>query len=204
LRQWINEGRVNAETLAQAAGETGWKPISSYAEFAGVFTPKPPLSTPPPVGKFPPTFAAGASSIGGREAVLSEVSGPGVGLIVVGALGIVYGAIGIVGVMFQSALAGLNGMNNMNFPGQNPELLRFVQMSQGVFGLVFAVIHLALGGLVIYGGIKMKSLENYSLCMIASIIAIIPCISPCCCVGIPLGIWAVVVLNKPEVKAHFS
>jgi hypothetical protein len=50
----------------------------------------------------------------------------------------------------------------------------------------------------------MKALENYSLCMIASIIAIIPCISPCCCVGIPLGIWAVVVLNKPEVKAHFS
>jgi hypothetical protein len=205
LRQWINEGRVNAETLAQAAGETGWKPISSYPEFADVFASRPSAPpAPPSLGKSPPAFTAGASSIGEREAVLSEVSGPGVGLIVVGALGIVYGAMGIVGVAFQSAFAGLNGMNNMNFPGQNPEMLRFIQMSQGVFGLVFAVIHLALGGLVIYGGIKMKALENYSLCMIASIIAIIPCISPCCCVGIPLGIWAVVVLNKPEVKAHFS
>ena len=31
----------------------------------------------------------------------------------------------------------------------------------------------------------------------------VPCISPCCLVGLPIGIWALVVLNKPEVKGSF-
>ena len=37
----------------------------------------------------------------------------------------------------------------------------------------------------------------------ATIIAMVPCISPCCLVGLPIGIWALVVLMKPEVKAAF-
>jgi hypothetical protein len=32
----------------------------------------------------------------------------------------------------------------------------------------------------------------------------IPCISPCCLLGLPIGIWALVVLLKPEVKAAFT
>jgi hypothetical protein len=39
--------------------------------------------------------------------------------------------------------------------------------------------------------------------MTASVIAMIPCISPCCIVGLPIGIWAMVVLSKPEVKSAF-
>jgi hypothetical protein len=35
LRQWINEGRVNAQTLVRPEGETEWKPLSAFAEFAG-------------------------------------------------------------------------------------------------------------------------------------------------------------------------
>ena len=50
---------------------------------------------------------------------------------------------------------------------------------------------------------QMKALENYPLALTASILAIIPCLSPCCLVGLPIGIWAIVVLSKPEVKAAF-
>jgi hypothetical protein len=39
--------------------------------------------------------------------------------------------------------------------------------------------------------------------MAASIIAMIPCVSPCCLLGLPIGIWALVVLMKPEVKSAF-
>ena len=34
LRQWILEGRANAQTLAQPDGATDWKPLASLAEFA--------------------------------------------------------------------------------------------------------------------------------------------------------------------------
>jgi prepilin-type processing-associated H-X9-DG protein len=48
LRQWIAEGRVNAQTQAQAEGSTEWKPLSAFPEFAGNLAGVPPrlASTP--------------------------------------------------------------------------------------------------------------------------------------------------------------
>ena len=65
-----------------------------------------------------------------------------------------------------------------------------------MFGLLLAI-------LVIVGGMKMKNLDNYGLAMTAAILGMIPCISPCCLLGLPFGIWALVVLGRPEVKAAF-
>jgi hypothetical protein len=47
LRQWIAEGRANAQTQAFAEGATEWKPLGGLPEFAGRFTPptiRPPVS----------------------------------------------------------------------------------------------------------------------------------------------------------------
>jgi hypothetical protein len=51
--------------------------------------------------------------------------------------------------------------------------------------------------------LKMKRLESHGLAVTASILAMLPCTSPCCIIGLPLGIWALVVLSKPEVKSAF-
>jgi hypothetical protein len=58
--------------------------------------------------------------------------------------------------------------------------------------------------LIIAGAMRMLKRKNYSLAKTAAILAIIPCVSPCCLLGIPLGIRALVALNKPEVKASFE
>jgi predicted PurR-regulated permease PerM len=68
---------------------------------------------------------------------------------------------------------------------------------------VFNVIAIAVGVVVLLGALKMKKLESREWAMTASILAMIPCISPCCIVGLPIGIWALVVLSKPEVKSAF-
>src|SRR6185295_4701396 len=48
IRQWITEGRANNQTLAQAAGNTDWKPLSSFPEFAATFSaPPPPVQADP-------------------------------------------------------------------------------------------------------------------------------------------------------------
>ena len=52
LRQWIAEGRINAQTLIQAEGASGWKPLSAFPEFAGVFAPPPFTGGPPPFPSF--------------------------------------------------------------------------------------------------------------------------------------------------------
>lgn len=63
-----------------------------------------------------------------------------------------------------------------------------------------------LGGLVItLGGVQGLRARGRGLVMTSSILAMIPCFSGLCCpLGLPIGIWALVTLGKPEVKAAFA
>jgi hypothetical protein len=47
IRQWIREGRANANTLCQAEGSTGFRAISTFPEF-GFAQAVPPMSSVPP------------------------------------------------------------------------------------------------------------------------------------------------------------
>ena len=87
-----------------------------------------------------------------------------------------------------------NGRRNAGDPA--------MAMFSGVGGIVSGIVGLLLAALVIAGAMKMKKLESYGMAMAAAIIAILPC--NCCCVlGLPFGIWALVVLNDAGVKTAF-
>lgn len=45
LRDWVNQGRANGQTLVLAEGTTEWKPLSSFAEFSAQFVPPAPGMT---------------------------------------------------------------------------------------------------------------------------------------------------------------
>jgi hypothetical protein len=47
LRQWIAEGRANAQTQTFAEGATEWKPLGAVPEFASHFAPQTPPSISP-------------------------------------------------------------------------------------------------------------------------------------------------------------
>jgi hypothetical protein len=179
LRQWIAEGRANAQTKILLEGTTDWRPLSEFPEFSV----SPPRTTPSLTG-----FAAPTSNVAAEQ-----VSGPAVGLMVVAILGFVLQAI--------SLLLSLGvGASLLTMPQNNQAL---ANMFSGGLGVVSAIIGLLVSGLIFYGALKMKKLESQGLAMTASILAMIPCISPCCLIGLPIGIWAVVVLLKPEVKSAF-
>ena len=76
-------------------------------------------------------------------------------------------------------------------------------MAQGVGGVIGAIIGLCCDGIVIYGALQMKSLKNYGMSMAAAIIALLPCISCGCLIGLVGGIWGIVALNDPVVKSSF-
>jgi hypothetical protein len=97
-------------------------------------------------------------------------------------------------------MAGMSNFDNI----QNPEAMRMIQMMSGGLGIVIRCVGILIGIFIIFGALKMRKLENHSLALAVSIIAMIPCLSPCCCVGLPIGIWALVVLNKSEVKQYFT
>jgi hypothetical protein len=68
----------------------------------------------------------------------------------------------------------------------------------GGVGLIAALV-------IMFAGIRMRALQSYGLAVTGAVLAIIPCVTcaGCCGIGQGAGIWALVVLLKPEVKAMF-
>lgn len=194
MRAWIAEGRVNAQTPVQGPGDTTWKPLSMFAEFASALPATPPPTSPPP-------FGMGPGDADGRARALSLVSGPAIALMVTAILGIL---ITLLRLCLNLLGVGMSSMPGFADSNQNPELERMVVMMSGVVGVVVFIVATILWVIVLYGAMKMKKLEKYGLGIAASIIAMIPCLCPCCIFGLPFGIWALVILNKPDVKQHFT
>src|SRR2546423_1412583 len=167
LRQWIAEGRANAQTRMLLEGTTEWKPLSEYPEFAG-----PTPSAPSSFGA-PPAMMGAAPS---PSAALPQVSGPATGLIIVGILYFVGAALSLVMHLVGASILATSQMSN-------PAI---ANMFSGSIGIISNLAVFILGGLILYGGLKMKKLENYAMAMTASIVAMLPC-SICCLIGLPIG-----------------
>ncbi len=139
-----------------------------------------------------------------RPVALEAVSVPSILLMVTGAVGF-----GLLGLELLSRLLG----GGRTFPPeliQNPNFAQYRETFEHMstlgqrYGWVSSVGVLGVSALVIYGAVQMRTLKSYSWAMAGSILAMIPCIGPCCCLGLPIGIWSVVVLSRPEVKAAFE
>jgi hypothetical protein len=57
VREWIAAGRANGQTQIQREGETDWKPLSSFDEFADALSAKPPVQLTTPALPPPPSSA---------------------------------------------------------------------------------------------------------------------------------------------------
>ena len=75
--------------------------------------------------------------------------------------------------------------------------------SEHIQAAALGVLGLTLDTFVLIGGLRMNSLRGRTLAMVGAICAIIPANS-CCCVGMPIGIWALIVLTNADVKAAFE
>lgn len=187
LRDWIKQGRVNASTQILEEGTTNWRPLSEFTEFIG-----PAAAAPGPASFSQPM--AGGLAIPSQADALQKVSGPATGLIVTAILGFLTQATSLV---MNVVGAGMSASQMNQMPPA------WAAMFSGTVAIVSSIIGILFGVVVLIGAMKMKKLENHGFAMAASIIAAVPCVSPCCFIGLPIGIWAIVVLMKPEVKNAF-
>jgi hypothetical protein len=126
------------------------------------------------------------------------VTAPAIGLMVAAGLGI---AGSLIGMLFTLASWGATPELPHGF---DPDAARIIQaIAYGSIGISLRVIGIAVGIFILFGAIRMQKMTGHGLAMAAAIIAMIPCLSPCCLLGVPFGIWALVVLSKPEVKSQF-
>ncbi len=75
--------------------------------------------------------------------------------------------------------------------------------SSGTMSLVTGLLGVASGVIVIAGAVSMMSLRRYPLAVTAAVLSMIPMISPCCLLGLPFGIWSLIVLLQPDVRSAF-
>ena len=143
-------------------------------------------SLPPPPPQYP-------GSGYGRSEAESKVSTPGMLLAITGGLSI---AGSLLSLLFNILGFGVGSLA----PAGGDE--RILNMFSGGVGIVMALLGLVLYSVVVLGALKMRSLESYGLSMAAAIIAMLPC-SCCCVIGLPIGIWSLVVLMDQNVKANF-
>lgn len=146
----------------------------------------------------------------------SKVNGPATGLVI-------YGVISSFLAFISAALAVLQifGMNPIannqqrqmeqmqgQMQGEEAEMLKNItNISNAVGGPIGAVTHTAVmivGIFTVLAANKMKKFQGHTGAMVFSVLACIPCTSGCCLLGLPIGIWAIVVLVNADVKAAFT
>jgi hypothetical protein len=132
-----------------------------------------------------------------RERARAAVQGPAIGLLIVS---IICVALLMLTLPFDVFLLVVGGMNGRVGGLEVDE----TKMMQIVIRMMWGVALLAASAYCIYGAWQMKSLRNYTHARNAAVIAVIPCLGPCCVLGIPFGAWALGVLTRPEVQARFE
>lgn len=72
--------------------------------------------------------------------------------------------------------------------------------------LIWPMMTVAVNAFVVFGGFQARQGRMYPVAVAVSVICIVPlCFNGCCCVlSMPAGIFALVQLMKPEVKALFT
>jgi hypothetical protein len=92
------------------------------------------------------------------------------------------------------------GLGSITADGSQQQIVNWLS---GGLGVASAAVGLLIAGLIIYASMEMKKLRQWGLALAASILAMVPCISPCCIIGLPMGIWSLVILMRDDVKSAF-
>jgi hypothetical protein len=75
------------------------------------------------------------------------------------------------------------------------------ELCGGIMSLVmWPLVNLAIA----LGAVSMIRLKSYRSAYSAAVLSVVPICSPCFVAGIPFGIWALVVLNRPEMRHRFA
>ncbi len=219
IAQWIRERRLDRASLIQkGSGELGWVRLGDLPEFAEVLRS---VETPPPLpvfptapgsahpGTIPPSSPPLSSLVGSQQDAQAAVEMPAILLMIYGALSLLSHITGLLTKSIGQAVNSEFFFQTSNLPteGMPPWLAKYLQaalVQPPRIALGEHLVGMVLAGVIIWGAIEMKRLGSRSLAMIAAILALIPCLAGCCCcIGIPLGVWALVLLNRPAISRYY-
>ncbi len=138
----------------------------------------------------------------GPSPAFRRIAGPAIGLIVTGCIGLFGNCLCGFGMAALSQNPG-GGSRPAGMSDEDYRLYQDGRASAAFLQLCgMAIPAVAVYPFVIYSGIRLKGLRDRGLGIVCSILAMFPC-GPAFLLGLPIGIWALIVLMDPEVKAAF-
>lgn len=145
-----------------------------------------------------------------REEIKTRVRGPAIGLLVTGIISLLASLGSIVNVItFDQQIAQVekDWDNDPNMtPQQKKEMKAMLNDWKGPLKVILPItigLGVTIAAVTIFGSIQMMNLSGRGMAMAGAVLSMLP-ISGCCCLGLPFGIWALMALAKPEVKAAFA
>ena len=132
----------------------------------------------------------------------SKLKPPGIALIVVGSIGLLCTG----GYFLVSVALMASGAPEFKPPPELKDPLEINGFYVGLYGALFAMaLNSLLQIFVILGGVAMLRAKGRGMAWTGSVLSVIPVLTSSCCVlGIPVGIWALIVLSDANVKRVFK
>ncbi len=139
-----------------------------------------------------------------------KVKPPAVALAVLAGLDVLFALIGLVFsilVWTQPETWRLDpgdwGVRDRDFTDAMEQVLRVLD---GPVNVVWNLLQIAVSAFVLFTAFQMGRLRTWSLAVAGSALALVPCLTPCyCCfLKIPVAVWCLIVLFRPEVRAAFK
>jgi hypothetical protein len=124
-----------------------------------------------------------------------KVGLPAVTLIVLGFLGL--------GLSILSGIVAIVGEPAQVDPNAPPFVQAIQEGSRGPLAAVIQGVFVLVNGAIIVGAIQMLRFRSWGLAVTASILAMLNFGNCCCMLGLPVGIWSVVVLSLEDVRDAF-
>lgn len=115
-----------------------------------------------------------------------------------------FAAIFLIGDAAFRILAFVSTDFNNPWVDPNNEAERVGALVGNGIGLLVDVIGFFAQCFVAYGALEMFRLRKRGPAWIACVISCIPCLTSCCILGIPFGIWGLVALKDPVVRNAFD
>ena len=141
-----------------------------------------------------------------RPTAKRKLAIPAIALIVIGIACVIYAIAGSLmsgqtKELYQQQLRKIEQNPDLNPSMKNSfkSIIIFYRDFLPVFNGLAAIC----GAMIAIGGYQMLTLSARWMCYLASILSIIP-INCCCCFGLIFGVWAIILLNLPDVRNGFS
>jgi hypothetical protein len=132
----------------------------------------------------------------GTGRVKGKVVAPAIALMVVGILGLAFSLLNVVVAIIQPV---------QPIDPNAPEFIQEIQrQSAGPLAAVLQSVFLIVNTLIIFGALKMMKLRSWGWAMTSTVLAMVNVGTCCCVVGLPIGIWSVVILSMEDVKQAFA